>query len=245
MAFEAQASHVGSALSCADILWAIYTRAANITRRNLKSLDRDKVVLSKGHASAALYAVLAELKLINPKLLDKYYIDGGVLPGHLDYMVSPAIDATAGSLGHGASIGVGMALANPDRKVFVVMGDGETNEGSVWEAALFAGTHNLSNLIFIIDENELMIYGDSKSIMDNTNIAARFHSCRFEAFEVYGHDIETLAKALNKPSMKPKAIIAHTLKGKDVSFMENKAEWHGRKPTREEYLKAVKEIDNA
>jgi len=242
MAARAKAQHIGGALSVADILWVLYGKVVDITPKNLKSLVRDKVILSKGHSSAALYAVLAEKGLIPKEWLDKYYTDGGVLPGHLDSGVSPAIDATAGALGHGLPIGLGMALAEPKRRVFVIVGDGEMNEGSNWEAIMFAGTKKVKNLCLIIDYNGLQLMGATKDIIDNGHFARTLPGFGFDTEVVDGHDHVALEKALKKTGAKPRAIIAKTIKGKGVSFMENKFEWHSLRLDDKQIEAALKEL---
>jgi transketolase len=232
MAHDAKASHVGSALSAVEILWAVY---------EVKG-PADKLVLSKGHASAALYAILAQRGELSCDLLKKcYYIDGGLLPGHLDMTSSKGISASAGSLGHGAGLGLGMALADKSRNVYVVLGDGECDEGSVWEAAEYAGAHKVGNLKLIVDNNGLQIFGRTKD-MNGDNFAAKFRSFGHEVAEVNGHDVEALSKALRGPAS---AIVAHTIKGRGVSFMEDRAEWHSRVPSDADLARALEELSHA
>jgi transketolase len=244
MAHYSHASHVGAALSVVEILWAAY-ESSNITAENLSDINRDKVILSKGHASAAEYAVLAARGLLDPKLLDEYYIYGGALPGHLDISSSPAIDAAAGALGHGLPVGLGMAMANRSRKVTVVCGDGEMNEGSNWEAVMLASQRKVDNLALIVDANGLQAMGFTRDILDNSNLGARLEAFGMDVSEVDGHDLAALANALAKPSETAKAIIARTVKGKGVGFMENSLKWHYSSPDDGELARAVEEIDNA
>jgi transketolase len=232
MAHDAKASHVGSALSVVEILWAIY----GVKR------PADKLVLSKGHASAALYAVLAQMGGLPKDMLKEcYYIDGGMLPGHLDMASNKEISASAGSLGHGAGLGLGMALADKKRRVYVVLGDGECDEGSVWEAAEYAGAHKVGNLKFVIDNNGLQIFGRTKD-MNGDNLAMKFWAFGHEVAEVNGHDVGEISTALKGPAS---VIVAHTVKGRGVSFMENRAEWHGRVPDDGDLARALEELGDA
>lgn len=245
MAHYSYASHVGSALSAADILYVIYGKAANITPQNINSADRDKVILSKGHASTALYSTLAEFNLLPKEYLDRYYIDGGILPGHLDKDSVAGIDASAGSLGHGLSLGLGMALAKPQYKVFVVQGDGETQEGSVWEAATLAAALKVKNLILVIDANNLQGFGTTSDIMPLDTLEAKFKAFGWETYSADGHDLKQLEDLLLKPQNGPKAIIARTVKGHGISYMENQLKWHYKSPNEEELKQAYLELDAA
>lgn len=245
MASYSHASHVGSALSVADILFTIYTRVANIGKSNIESANRDCVILSKGHASSAMYSILAELDIIPSEWLDKYYIDGGALPGHLDMTISSAIDCSTGSLGHGVPIGVGMALANSRRNVYVIIGDGELNEGSNWESFLFCGAKKLNNLTFVIDYNNLQGFGAANEVADYSRLSAALCNIGLDACDVCGHNIEELEKSLKRGSDRTKALIAHTIKGNGVSYMENELKWHYKSPTSEELNKAYEDLTNA
>ncbi len=243
MAHYSHASHVGAALSVVDILYAIYTRAADINKDNVEDLKRDKVILSKGHASIALYAVLAQIGILDDELLERYYIDDGVLPGHLDKDSVLGVDCSAGSLGHGLPIGVGMALAHQDKRVFVVIGDGELNEGSVWEALIFSGKKSLSNLTIIVDSNNLQGFAKCDEIADYSKLADTLNNFGLDAVEVDGHDIEALGQALNTNATKTKVIVAKTVKGKGVSYMENEFVWHYKSPNDEQLAIALSDID--
>jgi transketolase len=232
MAHDARASHVGSALSVVEILWAVY----GVKRPG------DKLILSKGHASAALYAVLAQRGELPAAVLEKcYYVDGGMLPGHLDMASSESISASAGSLGHGAGLGLGMALADRCRSVYVVLGDGECDEGSVWEAAEYSGARKVKNLKFIIDNNGLQIFGRTKDI-NGDNFAAKFRAFGHEVAEVDGHDVAALSAALKGSAS---VVVARTVKGRGVSFMENRPEWHGRVPDDDDLARALGELGDA
>lgn len=243
MAHYSHASHVGSALSAVDLLYAIYAHFTNINKNNLNDVDRDKVILSKGHACVALYSVLAELGLMDKEKLNHYYIDGGVLPGHLDKDSVAGIDCSTGSLGHGLPIGIGMALANPNRKVFVIMGDGETQEGSVWESFIFLGKHCFPNLTVIIDNNNLQGFGTADEVADYSRLCDTLNNFGLDCVEIDGHDFEQIEKALSKETSKTKAIVAHTLKGHGVSYMENELKWHYKSPNDEELEVALKELE--
>ncbi|HEY0826627.1 MAG TPA: transketolase, partial [Bacilli bacterium] len=228
MVHYSKSSHVGTCLSMVEILYTLYYRVMNIDPQNPARTDRDKFILSKGHGSAALYATLAEKGFYDKSVLDRYYIDGGLLPGHLDMEAAPGIEASAGSLGHGLSIGVGMAIANKQTgnpgRIYVVLGDGECNEGSVWEAIMLASTLKLNNLTAIIDYNQIQSFGRTNEIINQANMAERFRAFGWSTEEVDGHDTEQLESCLRTSSIGPKAIIAHTVKGKGVSYMEDKLE---------------------
>lgn len=247
MAHYSKSSHVGTALSIADILYTLYYKILNIDPLNPIKSDRDKFILSKGHGSSALYATLAERGFFSKDYLNRYYIDGGILPGHLDMKAAPGIEISSGSLGHGLSIGVGMAIANKQSnnpgKIFVLLGDGECNEGSVWEAVMLAATLGLKNITAIVDYNKLQGYGRTNEIINQENMAKRWEVFGWEVYEVDGHDTGQMEKVFNKAQEKPKAVISHTIKGKGVSFMENRLEWHYKSPNDEQFENALKELE--
>lgn len=243
MAHYSRASHVGSALSVVDLLYVIYTRFVDINKDNLNDINRDKVILSKGHASIALYSILAKMGFMDKEKLNHYYVDGGVLPGHLDKDSVAGVDCSAGSLGHGLPIGIGMALANPNKKVFVLMGDGETQEGSVWESIIFAGKHYLPNLTIIIDNNNLQGFGVADEVADYSKLSKTLNNFGLDCVEIDGHNLEQIEKELGKTTTKTKAIVAHTIKGKGVSYMENELKWHYKSPNDEELAIALQEIN--
>ena len=247
MAHYSKSSHVGSCLSIADILYTLYFKVLKIDPYNPPKYDRDKFILSKGHSSAALYATLAERGFFPKEYLEKFYIDNGILPGHVDMTaVVNGLEASAGSLGHGLSIGVGMAIANKQMNnpggIYVLLGDGECNEGSVWEAIMLASHLKLSNLTAIVDFNGLQGFGRTSEVINQDNLAERWRAFGWEAYEVDGHDVNALELAFNKPHSSPKVLIAHTIKGKGVSFMENKLEWHYKSPNDEQYELAIREL---
>jgi len=231
MGYRAKTSHTASSLSVVDILWTIY----EVKR------PQDKVILSKGHASAALYAVLVAKGLMPREYLAGFDVNDGLLPKHVDMTVSDSIDASAGSLGHGASIGLGMAIADSSRNVYVVMGDGEMGEGAVWEAIAYSGANKIKNLKLIIDHNGLQILGSTKDTHGD-NFVGKLRAFGHDSVEVDGHDPDSLTAALKGPAT---AVIARTIKGKGASFMENRLEWHGKFPTDEQYVAVMKELENA
>lgn len=242
-------SHVGSCLSIADILYVLYFKVMSIDPGQPKKNERDKFILSKAHGSAALYATLAEKGYFPKAHLEKYYIDGGILPGHLDLESVPGVEASTGSLGHGLSIGVGMAISNRQAhnpgRVYVLLGDGESNEGSVWEAVMLAATMRLDNLTAIVDYNKLQSFGRTNEVINQENMAERWKSFGWEVYEVDGHDPDELERAFTSAQAGPKVVIAHTIKGKGVSFMENRLEWHYRSPDAGQLAQAVKELEGA
>lgn len=247
MVHKANVSHIGAALSVVDILYTLYFKVANITPQNINDKNRDIIILSKGHASAALYSVLYHKGFLSKDLLDNYSIDGGSLPCHIDKEKSPFFEVSAGSLGHGASLGTGFALAkkmnNNSGRVFVICGDGECNEGSVWEALMFVSSNKLNNYVFIVDYNKFQGFGVTNEVINQQNLAQRLESFGFEIYYVDGNNIEQLEKVLTKKSDKPVAIIADTVKGKGVSFMENRLEWHYKSPNDEQLEIALQEIE--
>ena len=251
MVTRARASHIGSALSIADIVAVLYGRTLRVDPSAPDQPDRDRFILSKGHACVAVYAALAETGFLDPALLETYGTDGSALMAHISHKV-PGAEFSTGALGHGLPFGTGKALAAKRRgkgwRTVVLTSDGEWGEGSNWEAALFAAHHRLDNLLCIIDYNKLQ----SLTTVDETLRLEPLHS-KFDTFgwavqEVDGHDHDALANALDAaswPAGKPAMLIAHTVKGKGVSFMENKVEWHYRNPTPELLAEALAEIEGA
>ncbi len=248
MIHDSRSSHVGSCLSVADILYTLYFKILHIDPANPQKYDRDKFILSKGHASAALYATLAEKGFFKKEYLDTFYIDGGILPGHVDMTAVPGLEASSGSLGHGLSIGVGMAIANRQMKnpgqIYVLLGDGECNEGSVWEAVMLAAHLKLCNITAIVDLNQLQGFGRTHAVINQDNISERWRAFGWETYEVDGHNIEELKAAFHIPQSGPKVLIAHTIKGKGISFMEDRLEWHYKSPNDEQYALALREVDS-
>jgi len=248
MVHAARVSHVGSALSVVDILYTLYFNVANISEENINDPNRDIIILSKGHASAALYSVLYHKGFLSKDIIDNYSQDNGSLPCHIDKEKSRFFEVSSGSLGHGPSLGVGFALAkkmnNNSGRVFVICGDGECDEGSVWEALMFASTHKLSNFVFIVDYNKFQGFGATNAVINQKNIEEKISSFGFETYTIDGNNIKELTKMLTiTPCDKPLAIIANTTKGKGVSFMENKLEWHYKSPNDEQLEVALSEIE--
>ena len=243
---KSSASHSGTALSTVDILTMLYFKIMNIDPNNPTLKSRDKFILSKGHGSSALYSTLAERGYFSKNLLDGFYVDGGQLPGHLDKDAVPGVEVSSGSLGHGLSIGIGMAIANKidklDNHVYVMCGDGELNEGSVWEAIMFAPHHNLANLTMIVDYNKLQGYGKTNEVINLEPLNQKLQSFNWDVLEIDGHNYEEIEKALSQQTSKPKVIIAHTIKGKGVGYMENEFVWHYKSPNNEQLKQAMKEL---
>jgi transketolase len=209
-------------------------------------MDRDRFILSKGHGSSALYATLAHRGFFDLTVLGKFYVDNGILPGHLDKEAVPGVEVSSGSLGHGLSIGIGMSIASKvdkrDSKVVVVCGDGELNEGSMWEAIMFAPRQKLDNLTLIVDYNKLQGYGRTNEVINLEPLKNKFESFNWLVVEVDGHNFEEIDSALLKKTKKPTVIIAHTIKGKGVSYMEDQFIWHYKSPNEEELGQAYREL---
>lgn len=241
---KSKSSHIGSCLSIVDILTTLYFEVLNIDHSDPKKKDRDIFILSKAHASAALYSTLAERGFFERKRLDEYYIDGGSLPGHLDRTIVPGVEISGGSLGHGLSVGLGMAIAKLNDKnaghVYVLVGDGELNEGSVWEALMFAGSQNINNITMIVDYNKLQ--GLERDVHKLSNLRERFDSFGWQSLEIDGHNFNDINTSCAIKSEKPKAIIANTVKGKGVSYMEDSMHWHYKSPDNHELDIALEEL---
>jgi transketolase len=244
-------SHVGSALSCADVLAVLYGRVLRIDPRNPRWMDRDRFILSKGHACAALYAVLAERGFLPIEKLATHYQNGSDLCGHASHKV-PGVELSTGSLGHGLPVASGMAyaaqLANRPHRVFALLSDGECDEGSIWEAALFAGHHHLANLTAIIDYNRLQGIAPVAGVIRLEPFADKWRSFGWAVHEIDGHDHAALEATLNAPpdaGAQPACVIAHTVKGKGVSFMQDSVLWHYRIPAGEELAAALEELERA
>ena len=244
-------SHIGGGYSSIDILTVLYKRILNLNCDNLQDPNRNVFILSKGHIAASYYAVLAHCGIIPMESLGKHVLDGENYAGHSRRYVVPGIEMSAGSLGHGSSVGAGMAYAKRvqklDGNVYVLMGDGECNEGSVWEAAMFASKFQLSNLVFIIDRNRLQSYGSDVEVMDMGDLQEKFASFGCHSVEIDGHDYAQITRALltacGRNSAKPTVIIANTIKGKGVSFMENRLEWHFKSPDDQQLMQALEELE--
>lgn len=245
MIFKSQSGHVGGSLSVVEILGAIYS-IAKIDPAHPSWEDRDRIVLSKGHACPALYAFLAEMGFFSREDLWTLRQVDSHLQGHPDMRKTPGVDASTGSLGLGMSIALGFALAAKRRgsgNVYTVIGDGEAQEGIVWEAAMAAGKYKLDNFFVLMDHNGLQIDGKNEEVMPLGDIIGRFAASGWECDEVDGHDVGQIRGSLLRPGVgKPKFILCKTIKGKGVSFMENKAEWHGKIYDQEILARALQEV---
>ncbi|MDO4744010.1 MAG: transketolase [Clostridia bacterium] len=247
---SAKAGHPGGALSAADILTYLYKAEMNVDPKDPKKPDRDRFVLSKGHASAGLYGILAECGYIPKEDIKTFRKADSYLQGHPDMKGIPGVDMSTGSLGQGISAACGMALAaktdKKDYRVYALLGDGECEEGQVWEAAMFASHYELDNLTAFLDFNGLQIDGDIRKVMNPTPFDKKFEAFGWNVIVIDGHNFEEIEKAVNTAKAtkgKPTVIIANTTKGKGVSFMENQASWHGSAPNDEQYDAAISELN--
>ena len=249
MVAASKSSHIGSCLSIADILAVLYGTCLNVRPTEPEWADRDKVIISKGHAAAVVYAVLAEVGFFPLERLANYGKDGQPLSGHVTHSNNPGVEISSGSLGHGLSVAAGFALAGKrlgrPMRSFVILSDGECDEGSIWEAALFAPHHKLSNLVAIVDFNKIQSFGRVEDVLALEPFADKWRSFGWCVREIDGHDHAALQAALTDvdEAGRPIAIIAHTVKGKGVSFMENDLLWHYRPPSPEQLLTAIGEIE--
>jgi transketolase len=249
MSHYGNASHLGSALSCVDILVSLYWTKLKLDQNTIKDSDRDRVILSKGHAASALYASLAFKNIIPVKLLETYCQTGSKLEEHPGPGNLPGVEAATGSLGHGLSIGLGMALAGKIKKqmyhVYILLSDGECNEGSVWEAAMFAPAKGLNRVCVMIDFNKWQATDRSCEVMALQSLKEKWQAFGWNAVEIDGHDMDELSQTLSSipvsPEM-PTAIIANTVKGKGISFMEDDNNWHYRIPDEKEVSQAKEEL---
>ena len=243
---KARRGHVGAAYSLIEILRVLYDDVLRFNPQHPKWKDRDRCILSKGHGCLALYALLADKVFFADAELEKFCTADGILGGHPDAGKVPGVEASTGALGHGLPIGLGMALhlrlVGSDSRVFVILGDGECNEGSVWEAALCAGKHGLTNLTALVDYNKHQSYASTKEVQDLEPFADKWRSFGFAVREVDGHDVEALRRTLLATPFdanKPSAIICHTIKGKGVSFAENNMKWHHKNKVTDEEADAM------
>ena len=247
--YNAQSGHPGGSLSVADILTVLYFNELNIDEKNPKWEDRDRMVLSKGHCSPALYSCLANRGFFPIEDLKTFRKLDSYLQGHPDMNKIPGVDMTTGSLGQGLSAAVGMAITgkmdNKDYRVYCVLGDGEIEEGQIWEAAMSAKKYALDNLCVIVDNNNLQIDGTVEEVMSPYPIDEKFRSFGFEIIKIDGHNMQEILDAFEVAKNvkgKPVCIIAKTIKGKGVSYMENQVEWHGKAPNEEQYKMAMNEL---
>jgi len=252
MIHGAGSGHAGGSLSCVEIVWTLYSEVLRFHAAEPGWPDRDRFVLSKGHAAPLLYATLAECGFFEPQLLDSFRHTGSPLQGHPDMRKVPGVEMSAGSLGMGISAGVGMALAarlsNRKFRVYVLVGDGELQEGQNWEALAAANKYRLENFVVIVDANGVQLDGTTEEIMPSGDISAKLRAFGLEARECDGHDCGALLSAFDWATSKPtgpRAIVAATVKGKGVSFMEGDHAWHGRRIGDEEYAIARRELAGA
>jgi len=247
--YKAQSGHPGGSLSIADILTVLYFKEMNIDPKNPKWEERDRLVLSKGHCSPALYSCLANKGYFEQEKLSTFRNIESNLQGHPDMNKVPGVDMTSGSLGQGLSVANGMAISgkidNKDYRVYCILGDGEIEEGQIWEASMASCKYKLDNLCVIVDNNNLQIDGTIEEVMSSYPIDEKFRSFGFEVINIDGHNIEEIIKAFEVARNikgKPVCIIAKTIKGKGVSFMENQVGWHGKAPNEEQYKQAMEEL---
>jgi transketolase len=252
MTGKANASHIGGALSAADLLAGVYGRALRYDPKRPEWPDRDRFIMSKGHACSALYAVLAESGYFPVERLETFYQNGSPLAGHVMHKNIPGVELSTGSLGHGLPVATGMAIAakrdgRPSR-IFCMISDGECDEGSVWEAALFAPHHKLDNLTVIVDYNKIQSLGAVKEVIDLDPLTDKWRAFGWAVRELDGHDLRAIEEAVTQLPYevgRPSCIVAHTVKGKGVSFMENKLLWHYRAPLGEDMTKALAELEQS
>ena len=247
--YNAKSGHPAGSLSIADIMAVLYFKELRIDEKNPKWEDRDRLVLSKGHCSCALYAALCERGFFEKEKIKTFRKIDSILQGHPDLNKTPGVDMTSGSLGQGLSVANGMAIAgkmdNKDYRVYAILGDGEIEEGQIWEAAMTANKYKLDNLCVIVDNNNLQIDGTIEEVMSSYPIDEKFKSFGFNVINIDGNDIKQIINAFDEAKQvkeKPTCIIAKTIKGKGVPFMENKVEWHGKAPNDEEYEEAIKNL---
>lgn len=250
--YNAKSGHPGGSLSAADIFTYLYFKELHIDPQNPKDPDRDRFVLSKGHCAPGLYAALAQRGYFSVDELKKLRHIGAMLQGHPDMKGTPGVDMSSGSLGQGISAAAGMALAgkidNKDYRVYSLLGDGEIEEGQVWEAAMFASHNNLDNLCLIVDFNGLQIDGPVSEVAGPEPIDKKFEAFGFDVQTIDGHDFDAIEAAFAREKTvkgKPSVIIAKTVKGKGVSYMENQVGWHGTAPNKEQYETAMQELTAA
>ncbi len=249
MVHQGGSSHIGSALSCVDILAVLYSDIMTFQCDKPEYSKRDRFILSKGHAGVAVYATLAEVGFFEKEKLKLHYQNGSYFSGHVSHINIPGVELSTGSLGHGLPVGVGMALAakldKSNYRVFVLIGDGELMEGANWEAILFAAHHQVGNLTLIIDRNRLQSIDTTENTVALEPIKDKFQSFNWHVKEVDGHCYNELNQALKKTGKnKPTVVIANTIKGKGVSFMENSVAWHYKCPDKKQLAQAISEITN-
>jgi transketolase len=252
MVHRTNSSHIGSGLSMADLIGVLYTSVLNLRPAEPKWPERDRFILSKGHAAAMLYSALAQRGFFPVDWLDRYCEAGNPLAGHVTHCKVPGVEVSSGSLGHGLGLGCGMALAGKADKarwnVYVLLSDGECDEGSIWEAALFAPHHKLDNLTAIVDYNKIQSFGSVRDVLDLEPFAEKWRAFGWDVSEIDGHNHDQIEDALARrgnPSGRPRLILAHTIKGKGVSFMESQLAWHYKSPSADQLEQALKELETA
>lgn len=251
MIYEAQSGHPGGSLSAADMVAALYFSEIHIDPQNPNWADRDRFVLSKGHVCPILYSALGILGYFPESVLHTLRQEGSMLQGHPSMVKCPGIDISTGSLGQGAACAVGMALAGKrdgkDYRVFTMVGDGEINEGIVWEAMMCANKYKLDNYIMLFDNNGLQLDGTTDQIMPGLDMSKKAADFGFDVYEIDGHDmaqiLDTFDKIRAAKNGKPKFINAHTVKGKGIDYMENSLDWHGKAPNKEQYESAMEQLE--
>lgn len=247
MCSRSGASHIGAALSVIDILSVLYGEVAHVAPHRTEDPARDIVLVSKGHSASGVYAVMAHAGFFPVEWLDDYYLDGSRLGGHVTAHGIPGVELSTGALGHALPFGVGRAITDQldgiDRRVFVVLSDGECAEGSNWEAALMAAHRDLRNVTVIIDRNRLQILGRTEDVLGLEPFVDKWRAFGWEVVEVDGHDHDALAEAMRTRSQRPRAIVANTIKGKGVDFMEDTVEWHTLVPNEEQLAIALAQLE--
>lgn len=251
MITKAKAAHLGSSLSVIDILSVLFGEIAQVSKSDSDAISSDQVLISKGHAAAGAYAVLSHAGFFESELLEEYCQNGSLLSGHVTFGKVPGVPFSTGSLGHGLPLGIGLALARKQAKsqsfVFVVMSDGECDEGTTWESALIANQFKLDNLIVLVDRNRQQSFGDTEKTIGLEPFKSKWESFGWEVSEIDGHNHLEISKKLTEAksflNSKPKIFICNTIKGKGISFMENQVVWHYRPPTEEQLTQALIELE--
>ena len=250
MISRGRSSHVGSVFSCAEILASLYGRILRVRHDDPGWMDRDRFVMSKGHAAAGLYAALALRGFFSRERLHEFYVDGGTLPGHVTHHGIPGVEVSTGALGHGLAVGVGLAVGacrvNAPWRVYVLLSDGECDEGSTWEAALLAAAWKLANITVIVDYNKIQSLGRVDEVVPLEPFADKWTAFGWDVREVDGHNVRSLLANMDPdswvPRARPRCILAHTVKGKGVSFMEDELLWHYRTPQGDELREALRQL---
>lgn len=247
LAHDNKASHVGGALSIVDVLAVLYSSVLRINASDANYKNRDRVFYSKGHACTALYSILCKAGFFSESELNTFTKNGSYFTSHVNHHI-PGVELSTGSLGHALSVACGVALAGlrkqTDWNVYCILSDGELNEGSNWEALLFAPHHHLNNLTVVVDYNKIQSFGTVKEVLDMEPLTDKFRAFGWNVIEVNGHDHAGLLQAFNTKAEQPKVIVAHTVKGNGISFMEGQLAWHYKSPSTEQMLAAYIELEN-